>query len=198
MRPLAALVAALAAVPGTLAVDQKKSAIIWFEDPTTPDSVIDQAKESIVRAGGQITHVCSIRCVCDAPHWLLSRSHPLTGPPGALPSSHLRMRWKLRRPWPPSTACESKRTRWCPPNPGRESPTVERPGDTKLGRMTRRSGRVCQHAREPAQRSDAMRRPWSSTTQAGGWMPRLLGNIRLFLVPLTSPGAWRCAPRYPA
>ncbi|KND94321.1 hypothetical protein TOPH_01350 [Tolypocladium ophioglossoides CBS 100239] len=60
MRLFAHLVAALAVLPGTLAVDQKKSAIIWFDDPATPDSVINQAKESIIKAGGKITHVYSI------------------------------------------------------------------------------------------------------------------------------------------
>lgn len=60
MRLFAHLVAALAVLPGTLAVDQKKSAIIWFDDPATPDSVINQAKESIIKAGGKITHVYTI------------------------------------------------------------------------------------------------------------------------------------------
>lgn len=56
MRPFAYLVAALAVVPGALAADQKKSALIWFEDESTPNSVVEQAKDSIRKAGGQITH----------------------------------------------------------------------------------------------------------------------------------------------
>jgi hypothetical protein len=60
MKPLALLVAALAVVPGSLAVDQKKSAIIWFEDDRTPDSIVNEAKDSIIKAGGKITHVYKI------------------------------------------------------------------------------------------------------------------------------------------
>lgn len=60
MRLLPNLVIALAAVPAALAVDQKKSAIVWFDDPSTPDSIVNQARESIIKAGGKITHVYSI------------------------------------------------------------------------------------------------------------------------------------------
>jgi hypothetical protein len=60
MKLLPSLVIALAAIPTALAVDQKKSAIVYFDDPSTPDSVIDKAKEVIVQAGGKITHVYSI------------------------------------------------------------------------------------------------------------------------------------------
>lgn len=60
MKPLASLVAALAVLPMALAVDQRKSAIIWFDDAKTPDSVINKAKDDIVQAGGKITHVYSI------------------------------------------------------------------------------------------------------------------------------------------
>lgn len=56
MRPFALLTAALAVVPSVLAVDLTKSAIVWFEDPSTPDSVLKQAKDSIIKAGGKITH----------------------------------------------------------------------------------------------------------------------------------------------
>ncbi|KAG5926370.1 hypothetical protein E4U42_003377 [Claviceps africana] len=40
-----------------LAVDQKKSAIMYFDNPDTPDSVVDQAKDFIIEAGGKITHI---------------------------------------------------------------------------------------------------------------------------------------------
>lgn len=60
MRPFALLVAALAVVPGAVAVGAKKSAIVWFENESTPDHIIDQAKEALLEAGGKITHVYSI------------------------------------------------------------------------------------------------------------------------------------------
>ncbi|GJN75119.1 hypothetical protein VFPFJ_06659 [Purpureocillium lilacinum] len=60
MRLFPQLVAALAILPGALAVDQKRSAIIWFDDPNTPDSVVNDAKASIVKGGGKITHVYTI------------------------------------------------------------------------------------------------------------------------------------------
>ncbi|RFU72122.1 serine ase inhibitor ia-2 [Trichoderma arundinaceum] len=42
------------------AVDQKKSAIIWFDNAATPDSVVNQVKDNIVNAGGKITHIYTI------------------------------------------------------------------------------------------------------------------------------------------
>ena len=57
MRAFALLSAALAVVPGVFAT---KSAIVYFEDKNTPDSVIDQAKKDIVADGGKITHSYSI------------------------------------------------------------------------------------------------------------------------------------------
>ena len=60
MRPYALLATALALVPGVLGVDQSKSAIVWFDDPSTPDSVINEAKDSILKAGGKITHEYTI------------------------------------------------------------------------------------------------------------------------------------------
>ncbi|CAM1509264.1 Fc.00g030030.m01.CDS01 [Cosmosporella sp. VM-42] len=60
MRPFTYLAAALAILPGALAVDQKKSAIVWFEDDSTPDSVVNEAKNALIKAGGKITHVYSI------------------------------------------------------------------------------------------------------------------------------------------
>lgn len=60
MRVFAVLTAALAIVPAALAVDQTKSAIIWFEDDSTPDWVIKEAKDNIIKAGGKITHTYSI------------------------------------------------------------------------------------------------------------------------------------------
>ncbi|KAL6854979.1 hypothetical protein ACO1O0_006115 [Amphichorda felina] len=56
MRPLGFLVTALAVVPGVLA----KSAIVYFEDKNTPDSVIEKAKNDIIAKGGKITHVYTI------------------------------------------------------------------------------------------------------------------------------------------
>ncbi|KAJ6441712.1 glutathione S-transferase [Purpureocillium lavendulum] len=60
MRLFPQIVAALAILPGSLAVDQKRSAIIWFEDPSTPDSVVNEAKDSIIKGGGKVTHVYTI------------------------------------------------------------------------------------------------------------------------------------------
>lgn len=60
MRLIPHLVTALALLPAALAVDQKKSAIVWFDDASTPDSIVEQAKDSIIKAGGKITHVYSI------------------------------------------------------------------------------------------------------------------------------------------
>ncbi|KAF5705520.1 hypothetical protein FGLOB1_7904 [Fusarium globosum] len=60
MRFLPFVAAALAVVPGALAVDQKKSAIVWFEDESTPDSIVDECKNALIKAGAKITHVYSI------------------------------------------------------------------------------------------------------------------------------------------
>ena len=60
MRPFAYLVTALAVLPGAFAVDQKKSAIVWFDDASTPDSIVNDAKNTIIQAGGKITHVYNI------------------------------------------------------------------------------------------------------------------------------------------
>ncbi|EWG52753.1 hypothetical protein FVEG_11396 [Fusarium verticillioides 7600] len=60
MRFLPFVAAALAVVPGALAVDQKKSAIVWFEDESTPDNIVDECKNALIKAGGKITHVYSI------------------------------------------------------------------------------------------------------------------------------------------
>ncbi|KAK4062692.1 uncharacterized protein Triagg1_9810 [Trichoderma aggressivum f. europaeum] len=53
-------VAALSLFQLGSAVDQKKSAIIWFDDASTPDSVVNQVKDNILKAGGKITHVYTI------------------------------------------------------------------------------------------------------------------------------------------
>lgn len=60
MRPFVYVAAALAVLPGALAVDQKKSAIVWFDDPDTPASILETAKNTITSAGGKITHVYTI------------------------------------------------------------------------------------------------------------------------------------------
>lgn len=67
MRFLPFVAAALAVVPGALAVDQKKSAIVWFEDESTPDNIVDECKNALIKAGGKITHVYSIiKCASSA------------------------------------------------------------------------------------------------------------------------------------
>ncbi|KAI9898186.1 hypothetical protein N3K66_006546 [Trichothecium roseum] len=60
MRLVSFITAALAIVPGAFAVDQTKSAIVWFDDANTPDSIIQKAKDDIISAGGKITHTYSI------------------------------------------------------------------------------------------------------------------------------------------
>ncbi|OAA37155.1 Proteinase inhibitor, propeptide [Beauveria brongniartii RCEF 3172] len=50
------IVAALALLPGALAVDRKVSVIVSFDDPNTPDSVVAAARQKIIDGGGQITH----------------------------------------------------------------------------------------------------------------------------------------------
>ncbi|KAJ3532609.1 hypothetical protein NM208_g8369 [Fusarium decemcellulare] len=60
MRLLPFIATALAVVPSALAVDQKKSAIVWFEDDSTPDSIVEEAKNALIDAGGKITHGFSV------------------------------------------------------------------------------------------------------------------------------------------
>jgi hypothetical protein len=63
MRFFGLVVAALALVPSVLAVDESKSVIVWYDDHVA-DAIVEQAKEAIIAAGGQITHVYSlIKCV---------------------------------------------------------------------------------------------------------------------------------------
>lgn len=58
------IVAALALLPGALAVDRKVSVIVSFDDPNTPDSVVAAARQKIIDGGGQITHDYQIiKCV---------------------------------------------------------------------------------------------------------------------------------------
>lgn len=56
MRAFSILAASLAIVPSVLA----KSAIVYFEDKDTPDSVIQKAKDDIIADGGEITHSYTI------------------------------------------------------------------------------------------------------------------------------------------
>ncbi|KAM3499110.1 hypothetical protein MY10362_007610 [Beauveria mimosiformis] len=56
MKVFPQIVAALALLPGALAVDRKVSVIISFDDPNTPDSVVASARQKIIDGGGQITH----------------------------------------------------------------------------------------------------------------------------------------------
>lgn len=56
MRPSTMLVAALAVVPGALAVDKMKNVIVWLEDDSLPMSIIEKAKNAIIDAGGKVTH----------------------------------------------------------------------------------------------------------------------------------------------
>ncbi|KAG6009824.1 hypothetical protein E4U21_001254 [Claviceps maximensis] len=60
MKAVSQLFLAFCAISSALAVEQKKSAIVYFDNPDIPDSVVDQAKDSIIQAGGKITHVYSI------------------------------------------------------------------------------------------------------------------------------------------
>ncbi|KAH8130744.1 hypothetical protein ACSS6W_006858 [Trichoderma asperelloides] len=53
-------IAALSLFQLGFAVDQKKSAIIWFDNPATPAAIINQVKDSILKAGGKITHTYTI------------------------------------------------------------------------------------------------------------------------------------------
>lgn len=66
MRFTALLAAALAVVPAVMAVGETKSAIVWFEDPSTPDSVIEQAMKDMIKDGGKITHQYKIIKYVDA------------------------------------------------------------------------------------------------------------------------------------
>ncbi|EEY17893.1 conserved hypothetical protein [Verticillium alfalfae VaMs.102] len=59
MKPSSFLVAALAIVPGAMAVDQMKNIIVWAQDDTTTDAMIEKAKSAIIDAGGKVTHIYS-------------------------------------------------------------------------------------------------------------------------------------------
>ncbi|OLN95350.1 hypothetical protein CCHL11_04709 [Colletotrichum chlorophyti] len=60
MRPSTFFVAALAVVPSVFAVDQMKSVIIWAKTEDISNDILDQAKQAIEEAGGQITHQYSL------------------------------------------------------------------------------------------------------------------------------------------
>ena len=60
MKFLSSLVVALAALPAVLAMNQKMSAIVYFREDSTPDSVIEKAKNTLIEAGGKITHSYTI------------------------------------------------------------------------------------------------------------------------------------------
>ncbi|KAL7929109.1 hypothetical protein V8C35DRAFT_316254 [Trichoderma chlorosporum] len=53
-------VAALSLFQLGSAVDQKKSAIIWFDNDAIPDAIVNQVKDNIIKAGGKITHIYTI------------------------------------------------------------------------------------------------------------------------------------------
>ncbi|KAK4251622.1 hypothetical protein C7999DRAFT_27696 [Corynascus novoguineensis] len=55
MRPFSFLIGALALVSGVMAADVQKSVLVTYP-PETPDSVVSQAKQAVVDAGGVITH----------------------------------------------------------------------------------------------------------------------------------------------
>lgn len=74
------------------AADQKKSAIIWFDNPATPAAFMDQVKDSILKAGGRITHtytiikyVSMVRRV-QIRYWLYHRGFAVIAPANALAS----------------------------------------------------------------------------------------------------------------
>lgn len=56
MRPVTLAAAVLAVVPSVMA----KSAIVWFEDDSVTDEIIQGAKDAITKAGGVITHTYDI------------------------------------------------------------------------------------------------------------------------------------------
>ncbi|KAH0599687.1 hypothetical protein MHUMG1_02477 [Metarhizium humberi] len=60
MKFLSSLVVALAALPAVLAMNQKMPAIVYFREDSTPDSVIEKAKKTLIEAGGKITHTYTI------------------------------------------------------------------------------------------------------------------------------------------
>lgn len=55
MKPSTLLVTALSLIAGAAAVDQKKQVVVTYES-STPDWVVNEAKDAIVAAGGVITH----------------------------------------------------------------------------------------------------------------------------------------------
>ncbi|KAG8417807.1 hypothetical protein J3458_005271 [Metarhizium acridum] len=59
MKLLSSLIVALAALPAALAMNQKMSAIVSFDEPT-PDIVIEEAKNFLVEAGGKVIHTYTI------------------------------------------------------------------------------------------------------------------------------------------
>lgn len=110
MRFLPFIAAALAVVPGALAVDQKKSAIVWFNDESTPDSIVNEVKDSLIKAGGKITHIYTIIKYdprSDSAKW---RSNT-NSVPGDFPSSHPRRPSNLSGQSTPITRSRSRRTR---------------------------------------------------------------------------------------
>ncbi|KAL2753663.1 hypothetical protein ACRALDRAFT_2044019 [Sodiomyces alcalophilus JCM 7366] len=60
MKPSTFLVAALSLVPGALAVDKMKNVIVWAQDESITDSMLDKAKNAIIEAGGKVTHVYTL------------------------------------------------------------------------------------------------------------------------------------------
>lgn len=57
MRPLTILAGALALIPGALSVGVEKSVLVTYNrDTPSVNSLIDQAKDAIYKAGGKITH----------------------------------------------------------------------------------------------------------------------------------------------
>jgi hypothetical protein len=110
MRFLPFIAAALAVVPGALAVDQKKSAIVWFNDESTPDSVVNEVKDSLIKAGGKITHIYTIIKYAprsDSAKWRSNANSVL----GDFPSSRPRRPSNLSERHTPITRSRSRRTR---------------------------------------------------------------------------------------
>lgn len=46
-----------------LAVAPQKAIVVSYEDPNTPQSVVDEAMDAIKKAGGVITHEYSMLCL---------------------------------------------------------------------------------------------------------------------------------------
>lgn len=56
MKPATLLAAVAAMAPAVMAVDKMKNVIVWADNDSITDAMLEQAKEAILEAGGKITH----------------------------------------------------------------------------------------------------------------------------------------------